>query len=204
MTNKDGFAERKRALEEDYFRKKEQELIEQMRRRTLAQAERQELAALTGVADEEILTTLQELGYTRETVRLLYLVPLVQVAWASGKVTEREREMVLEAANLCGMGEGSQVHQQLTEWLDERPEQEFFDQTLRLIRDITETLPTDKRQAGRNSLVTFCTNIAAASGGILGFGNKISQSEQEVIEQIATELEQQHADLSRQVVKSYE
>jgi uncharacterized tellurite resistance protein B-like protein len=204
MAEKDGFADRKRALEENYFQKKERELIEKMRRRAAAQAERQELAAVTGVADEEILTTLQELGYTRETVRLLYLVPLVQVAWASGSVTKREREMVVEAANLCGVSEGSPVHEQLSAWLDKRPEQEFFDQTLCVIRDITATLPAQKRLAGRSSLVTFCTNIAAASGGILGFGNKISQTEEAVIERIATELEQDHQDAARQVLETYE
>ncbi len=172
-----------------------------MTERNAFQTEREELAAVMGIADEEILATLQELGYTRETVRLLYLVPLVQVAWASGSVTEREREMALEAAGLCGIVEGSRAHQQLTVWLGERPEQEFFDQTLRVIRDITAMLPPEKREAGRKSLVTFCANIAAASGGILGFGNKISEAEQAVIERIAAELEQGHQDAARQLIE---
>jgi hypothetical protein len=202
MPEKDVFAQRKRGLEEEYFRKKEQELLEQIRRRTAFEAERQELAAATGIADEEILATLQELGYTRETVKLLYLIPLAQVAWASGGVTEREREMALEAAILCGIVEGSREHQQLASWLDERPEQEFFDQTLRVIRDVTETLPPEKRESGRKSLVTFCINIAAASGGILGFGNKISDAEQTVIERIATELETSHRDSARQLIEA--
>lgn len=202
MSEKDVFAQRKRGLEEEYFRKKEQELLEQIRRRTASQAERQELAAVTGIADEEILATLHELGYTRETVRLLYLIPLAQVAWASGSVTERECEMTLEAARLCGIIEGSREHQQLTAWLDERPEQEFFDQTLRVIRDVTESLPPEKRESGRKSLVTFCINIAAASGGILGFGNKISDAEQTVIERIAAELETSHQDAAKQLIEA--
>lgn len=201
MSEKDVFAQRKMGLEEEYFRKKEQELVEQIRQRAKIQAERQELADLVGVADEAILATLQELGYTRETVRLLYLVPLAQVAWASGSVTAREREMVLEAAGLSGITENSNAHQQLTAWLDQRPEQKFFDQTLRVIRDITAALPEEKREVGRKSLVTFCANIAAASGGILGFGNKISEAEQAVIERIAAELEQGHQDAARQVIE---
>ena len=203
MPEKDVFAQRKKGLEEEYFRKKEQELLERIRRRTALQAERRELAAVTGIADEEILATLQEMDYTRETVRLLYLIPLVQVAWASGSVSEREREIALEAAYLCGIIEGSRAHQQLTAWLDESPEPEFFDQTLRVIRDITESLPPEKREAGRKSLVTFCTNIAAASGGILGFGNKISDAEQSVIERIASELESSHKDAARQLIEGY-
>jgi hypothetical protein len=55
MSEKDVFAQRKTGLEEEYFRKKEQELIEQIRRRTALQAESEELAEATDIADEEIL-----------------------------------------------------------------------------------------------------------------------------------------------------
>lgn len=171
-----------------YFQQKEQELIEQIRRRRQSQHAQQTLAAVVGVTDEEILATLLALGYTRETVRLLYLVPLVQVAWASGSVTARERELVLQAAELSGVMQNSRHCQQLIHWLDERPAEEFFAQTLRVIADITELLPTDKRAAGRNSLLVFCANIAEASGGILGFGNKVSAGEQQVLDQITAEL----------------
>lgn len=106
MSEKDGFAQRKVAMEEEYFRKKEQELVEKMRYRTAKDAERDKLAESIGVADEAILATLQELGYTRDTVRLLHLVPLVQVAWASGSVTPREREMVLRLCEWRGVGKG--------------------------------------------------------------------------------------------------
>ncbi len=166
----------------------QQELSEQIRRRQILEAEREELGEVMGVADEEILATLQELGYTRETVRLLYLVPLLQAAWASGSVTARERELVLEAAASCSVTTGSRTHQQLTAWLNEAPEQEFFAQTLRVIRDITALLPSEKRAAGRQSLIALCTNVATASGGILGFGNKISEGEQQALNQIVEEL----------------
>src|SRR5262249_20517245 len=51
----DAFADRGRALEEEYFRKREQELIEKLRRRAAAEATRQQLSEQAGVADEEIL-----------------------------------------------------------------------------------------------------------------------------------------------------
>lgn len=182
----------------------QQALTEQIRRRQGLQAEREELAHITGVADEAILTTLQDMGYTRETVRLLYLVPLVQVAWASGSVTARERELVRESAALCGVITGSRTHQQLMAWLDEAPAPEFFAQTLRVIRDITALLPAEKREAGRQSLLTFCTNIAAASGGILGLGNKISEGEQQALDQITTELTTRHPDAVQQFIRALE
>lgn len=185
---------------ETAFQQQEQTLVEQLRCRQLAQIEREELGQVTGVADEEILTTLQELGYTRETVRLLYLVPFVQVAWASGSVTEQERELVLEAAALCGVPKGSREYQQLTDWLDESPAPEFFARTLQIIHGITLLQPPEKREAGRNSLLAFCTNLAEASGGLLGFGSKISRGEQEVLEQIAERLNARAPDAVRQAL----
>jgi hypothetical protein len=201
MPNKSAWDDLKKTKEAEYFRKKEQELIERIRRRTALESERREMAGVTGVADEDILTTLQELGYTRETVRLLYLVPLIQVAWASGSVTPNERKIVLDAASVIGIRSGTEVYDQLTDWLDKRPDQEFFDLTLRVIRDIMKTLPPEKRESGSHSLVTFCKNVAEASGGILGFGNKISDDEQAVIERIASELERAHQLEARRVIE---
>ncbi|HLG15780.1 MAG TPA: hypothetical protein VJH03_14935 [Blastocatellia bacterium] len=204
MSGKDALSDLKRAKEEEYFRNKERELVEKIRRRVAQEAERQSLANITGTTDEEILTTLQEMGYTRETVRLLYLVPLVEVAWASGSVTSDEREIILEASRLVGVREGSRVHQQLVSWLDERPSEEFFAQTLGVIDRLVQMLPKEKQKSGRNSLVHFCTNVASASGGILGFGNRISSDELAVIERIAAELESRHQEAAKQIIEAAE
>jgi DnaJ-domain-containing protein 1 len=199
MPGKNAFDDLKKSKEEEYFRTKERELIEKIRRRMEISSERKQLAGVLGIADEEIVKTLHELGYTRDTVRLLYLVPLVQVAWASGRVTPKERETVLDAGKLIGVNAGTDLHAELVEWLDNRPAQHFFDQTLRVIRSIMETLPAEERTAGADSLVDFCKNVAAASGGILGFG-KISEDEKEVIERIAAELEKSHQDEARRII----
>jgi hypothetical protein len=67
----------------------------------------------------------------------------------------------------------------------------------------TALLPTEKREARRKSLITFRTDIAAASGGILGFGSKIFEAEQAVIERIAAELEYGHRDTAKQLIECY-
>jgi hypothetical protein len=43
------------------------------------------MAERTGVVDQEILKDLETLGYTPETVMLLYLVRLLEVAWGGGQ-----------------------------------------------------------------------------------------------------------------------
>ena len=49
------------------------------------------------------------------------LAPLVQVARAEGKVTDRERDTVLRLAAARGVEAGSPAHTQLLKWLQERP-----------------------------------------------------------------------------------
>lgn len=201
MSEKDVFADMRKAKEEEYFRKKEQELIEKMRRHAQLQTERQQMGEAIGIADEEILRTLQELGYTRDSVSLLHLVPLVQVAWAEDNVSKRERELIYEVAKLRGVREGSPAYQQLTDWLDHKPSKEFFQSTFRVLRTMLEVLPSEKRETSKRDLVSYCTQVAAISGGILGLGRKISSDEQVLLEQIATELEQNHEAAAKEVTE---
>ena len=198
MSEKDVFAQRKTGLEEEYFRKKEHELLEQIRRRAALQAEREELAEATGIADEEILATLREMGYTRETVELLHLVPLVQVAWASGSVTPRERELVLRLSEWRGVRKDSPAWEQLNNWLDERPPDDFFLRTLRVIRRLLDSQTVKEQVTGRTDLISFCIRIANASGGFLGVGSKISEGEQAALDQIVEELNRRHPEAARQ------
>lgn len=194
MTEKEAFAKRERWLEEKYFRQKEQELIQKIRRR-------RELKEATGVVDEEILNDLQALGYTRETVeKLLHLVPLVQVAWAEGFVTKRERKRIFEVAGLRGVVEGTPTYRQLTAWLDERPSDEFFEKTLLIIYHLLGLLPPEEREKRKRDLMTYCMLVASASGSILGLWDTVSETEQATLEQIAAELEGKHEAAAKRVI----
>ncbi len=177
----DRLAQQKMRWEENDFQQKERALIAQIQRR-------KELAALTGIVNEEILTTLQELGYTRETVKLLHLVPLVQVAWASGSVTPSERVLALRLGEARGIEKASLAWEQLINWLDERPSDEFFLTTLRIIRHLLEFQTVNESVAGRTDLISHCIRIATTSGDFLGIGSKISEGEQAALDQIVEEL----------------
>lgn len=202
MSSKDAFAERKRGLEEEYFHKKEKELLEKLRLRMQAEAEREQMAEALGVQDAEILSDLQALGYTRDTVALLHLVPLIQVAWADGDVAERERDLILELAKARGVEERSAAHRQLTDWLTQRPSEEFFQDTLRIVAKLFEAFTPEKQAASKRDLVSYSAEIASISGGILGLGRKISREEREVIERIAAELEKAHQAAAKRVIEN--
>jgi|SRR5687767_10765003 len=189
MPDKDLFADRARGLEEEFFRKKEQELIEKLRQNAKVATEKHQIGAAIGVSDEKTLNDLLELGYTRETVALLHLVPLVQVAWAEGNVSKRERELIMEAARARGIQVGSAAHKKLAEWLERRPTDGFFQKTLVIIQAILGALPEDQQEGSKRDLVAYCTRIAEASGGILGLGGKIDDAESALLRKIAASLE---------------
>lgn len=188
MTERDAFADRARGLEEEYFRKREQDLIDKLRNRAAAEAELHRLGEQAGVADEEILQDLKDLGYTPETVLLLHLVPLVQMAWADGAVSERERALIIDAARARGVEAGSAADRQLADWLKSRPSERLFERTLRAIRAFLQARPEAERDASEHELLSYCTAIAAASGGVLGF-HAISAAERAVLARLSSELE---------------
>lgn len=195
MTDKDAFKERGRALEDEYFHRKERELIAKMRERAAAEAERTRIGAQTGVADEQILRDLQELGYTADTVTLLHLVPLVQMAWAEGHVSMRERGLIMEAARARGIEADTPADRQLKGWLATRPSDELFSTTLRAITAMLASRPDAEREASEKDLLSYLTSIATASGGVLGWG-AVSDEERAVLARITQELEKTHQSAS--------
>jgi len=187
VTDRDAFAERGRSLEEEYFHRKEREIIEKMRVRAAADEQRRRLGQETGVGDDDVLRDLQDLGYTPETVMLLHLVPLIQTAWAEGGVTQKERDLIVKAARSRGITAGSPADQQLDLWLAQRPSDELFETTLRAIRTILQAQPDDARAASEKDLLTLASAIATASGGIVGF-HAVSDEERQILAHISEEL----------------
>jgi hypothetical protein len=180
-------SDRGRSLEEDYFRKRDQELIDKMRRAAAADKTRQELSASTGLQDPHLIAEMEALGFRPETVALLPLVPLIEVAWAEGGVSDAERTLVLQLARSRGIIAGSVADRQLADWLDARPSADMFERATRLVRATLSAAAPDEAAITADDLVKYSESIAAASGGIFGM-NKISAEERGLLERIAAEL----------------
>ena len=201
MAEKDKFAQREHWLEEEYFGRKNQELIEKLRERREREADRQKMAEMMGVNDQDVLEALQDLGYTSETIPLLPIVPLVEVAWAEGGVADREREMIFKIAEARGVPPDGVAHEMLSHWLENRPSERFFDNSLRAIRVIFDLLPEEQRLASRKDLITYCSQIASAvSSGIFGPGG-VTDEERALIARIAAEIGQGREEAVRRVIK---
>ncbi len=185
MTKDDQFLHRDQ--EEDYFRRQDRELIERMRKAAAEKAARGPLEAETGIHDPELLRDIAALGFTAETVSLLPLVPILQVAWAEGGVSPAERKLILDVARHRGIAEGSPADKQLAEWLAKKPSADVFTRADRLVAAMLAAHAGPAHDLTAEDLLKYCESIAHASGGILGglLGlGKVTHAERAAIEEV--------------------
>jgi DNA-binding phage protein len=64
MADREFMDDRRRASEEDYFRRKDKELVEKMRQAAAAEKATSEFSAKTGLSDPVLIQELQALGFT--------------------------------------------------------------------------------------------------------------------------------------------
>ena len=187
MPDDNPLADRGRSLEADYFRKRDRELIEKMRQAAAVDEARREMSAKTGLQDTGLLQELQALGFTPETVPLLFFVPLVQMAWAEGGVSDAEKKMIVQLARARGIVEDGAADRQLAEWLSNKPDPKVVESATRLIRAMLDTSAPAAGGLSGDDLVKYCEDIAAASGGIFGL-NRVSADERALLSTLANDL----------------
>jgi len=187
VSNGDGITDDVRKREEEYFRQRDRELIERMRQEATTEGARKELESATGITDPDSLKSLEEMGFTPQTLSLLPLVPVLQVAWAEGGISTAEREMIVNLARARGIAPGSNADRQLQQWLDTRPSVETFQKARRLIGAMLDSPAGTEMQVSADDLLKYCEQIAHASGGLFGFGS-VSAQEKTAIQQIAAQL----------------
>ena len=182
MTN-----DRTRTQEEDYFRKRDLELIERIREKARADQAAAEMSTASGLADPALVRELQDLGFTPDTLSLLPLVPVVETAWAEGGITAEERTLIGQLAVARGITEGSAAAEQLSTWLASRPSEAMFRGATRLIGAMLQSGSAPVADLTAEDLVAYCERIAAASGGVFGLG-KVSGEERALLRTIASGL----------------
>jgi hypothetical protein len=146
----------------------------------------------SGLQDPALLQELDDLGFTADTVALLPLVPLVQVAWAEGGITPAERDLIVRFARGRGIESASAADSQLTDWMTNRPDDAVFARAGRLIRAMLDSGGEETGDLSADDLVKYSETIAAASGGILGIG-RMSAEERALVASIAADLKERQA-----------
>jgi hypothetical protein len=191
IMDKDILKERGHSLEEEYFRKHEAKLVEKLHERGRLEEIATALAVKLQIDDPGLLRRIIALGVTLDTGAAFLLAPLVQVAWAEGTVTDRERETVLRIADERGVETTSPAYIQLVEWLRARPADELFDTAVEAIKAGLSALPPEERADRARRIVEACRQVAAASGGLsrlLGLGTGVSSEEESILDAIAANL----------------
>jgi hypothetical protein len=183
---------RARSKEDEYFLRAETELLEKVRARVAKEAERRALGEYHGIQDEEVLQAFEEAGYDRDTVQVLHLVPILQVAWVDGEISKAERAEILKIAAARNVAEGSPAHAKLLSWLEAPPSPQFFERTMEIIGRLLQIFPDEKRESLQSDVMAASLAVAAASGGFLGLGGKVSVDEKYLLEKFAADFEKAH------------
>ena len=171
---------RKKALEDSFFAKQNQQLIDRLREKREKAAAVESLAATSGIKNTALLEHLVDLGLDGATWAALSLVPLVEVAWADGEIQSKERDAILRAADQQGIQPGSESHQLLESWLTNRPDADLFASWGSYTVELVGALDASEKAALRDSIVGQARSVADAAGGFLGLGS-VSDAEQRVL-----------------------
>ena len=179
-----GYGGRRRNLEDEFFLKRDQELLQALREKTASQERKTALADASGIADEELLGQLNELDVSAETLAALSLVPLIAVAWADRKLDDKERQAVLDAARQQGVEEEHPAYGLLERWLKQKPDAKLMAAWKGHVAALSQTLSEPARNTLKQDLLGRARAVAEAAGGLLGFGNKVSTVEQAVLDDL--------------------
>lgn len=177
-------SERERALEDVFFQKENERLIEALRAKKEQSEQRSALAKVLGIASEAVVAPLLALGVRAESVTALVIAPLVAVAWADRQLDEDERQQVLEAGRHYGIDPGSEAGRLLAGWLSARPHESLIDAWSAYVAELAKVLQPAERERLRSEIVGRATAIAHALEKSLFRGRGPGRPEAEVLAKI--------------------
>ncbi len=139
------------------------------------------LSRVSGIKNAEILKELVDRGIRPETLTAFCLVPIIEVAWASGSISPEERKAVLDGAAKHGFGAD---HAILKEWLKKKPEPSLLDAWEKYMIGLCEVVSSAAMKELRKDVLDHARIVAEASGGFLGLVDSVSPSEKAVLSKI--------------------
>lgn len=175
-------AKRGKVLEDEFFHKENQRLIEKLRQMKRMEESKEALAEASGITSDAILESVLELNIHAQTVAALAIVPLIEVAWADGHLDEKERQAILAAAHASGLQKGHAAYELLESWLAHQPQPKLLKTWGHYIQELCGQLNQEERKSLEVYLLGRARSVAEASGGFLGLGFKVSRAEADVLQ----------------------
>ena len=167
-------------LENAFFHPEDERLVAKLREIKQMVDSRQALSEVSGIRDHRILDKLLALKVRPEIAAALAVVPLIEVAWADGKVDPKEREAVLARLVEAGVARGGIEHEIVESWLGRRPKPALIKAWEHYVQGLCRSMTEAEREAFRDELFKGVKAVAEASGGFAGI-RRISPSEQDAI-----------------------
>ena len=126
MQPNEALEKRGSSLEEAFFQTKDADLLEKLRQKRLDEVTKEDIAAATGICDDELLDRMVKMEVNLQTLTALSVIPLVEVAWADGRMEKNERDAVLRAADEAGVPKDGPGYRLLSSWLAEKPDMKLL------------------------------------------------------------------------------
>ena len=180
---------RGKALEEAFFYRMDQELIELLSKSLQRDEKIRLFANATGIHDKRRLEYLVDSGFELSTLTAFIWVPLVFVAWADGNADRLEKRAIFDVLINKGISQETASMMIAHEWFCQSPNEELW----RTWEEFAATTLASLIPAIRNELIDeivgLCHVVANASGGFLGVGT-VSETEADIIDRVNRALRQ--------------
>jgi hypothetical protein len=183
----DEFNKRAHALEEAFFNKQSNELLEKLRARDVAKQKKSDLTAVTGIEDATVLDELVGLGLDATKLVALTLAPLVLMAWRDGKMGSHERAAVLRAAEDQGFKQGSLIFQMVEGWVEHRPDPSLKHAWVAYVKTLRAKMPPEAYTALKRDILERTKRVAHLTG-VLGVIGVTSPGEKALLAEIEAAL----------------
>lgn len=172
--------------EDEYFKQQDLDKIAAARRAEQLAAIRQQeqnrvQAALN--TNEDVAAEALELGFGGDTARVLPLIPLIQMAWIDGDVSNKESDRLHALADGFGIEKNSEAGQFLDVLISERPSDAFFG---RVTHVVARMVNEDPKFWKSESIIALCREIAETSGSFFNLRDPINDDERQLLDAFAT------------------
>lgn len=143
-----------------------------------------------GVRSNSLINELVGAGFDRDSVRAVFLIPMIEMAWADGNVQIEEKAEVLRILSGFGIRHGSSAHHLIKKWLIDRPTDQQFQIAQRLALPLISELKASKtfRVEWIQEAARRVANASGSSFSLLGLDEKISQEEASLLNRLREEL----------------
>lgn len=182
--------DRSRRAEDDYFRRRDAELLERARAArvrpedAVLHEERHRLGEAIGLHDLDVIVPLHTAGVRAGNTDMIEWLPAVQVAWIDNVDMFEREELRRHFSQADSAGGASDL---LMEWLLVRPPDETMMAARRALRHRLAASAPDSRRHTLMRVLERCVAVGRASGGVFGVG-AISRKERLLIAAIRQDL----------------